>query len=106
MVIGALGYLAVDSCNLVLQSRELKHTQKFIDGLKACGIEAYAVAAELSDRNVVKEMLETIDNNGTQIDIVLNNAAVQIAYRTDYLKTPAEDYEKSFLINTIAPMMI
>lgn len=39
MVIGAIGYLAVDSCNLVLQSRELKHTQKLIDGLKACGIE-------------------------------------------------------------------
>ena len=106
-----IGYLAAKSlakygCNLVLQSRELKHTEKLVDELKTYGIDVYPVAAELSDLDAVKKMLELIDNNGTQIDIVLNNAAVQIAYRTDYLKTPVEDYEKSFLINTIAPMMI
>ncbi|MBQ5933096.1 MAG: SDR family NAD(P)-dependent oxidoreductase, partial [Lachnospiraceae bacterium] len=39
-------------------------------------------------------------------DVVLNNAGLQIAYRTDYLATPMEDYDKSFLINTMAPMKI
>lgn len=106
-----IGYLAAKSlagygCNLVLQSRDIKHTEKLTDELKAYGIEAYAVAAELSEPSDIKKMLKTIDDNGTQIDIILNNAGVQIAYRTDYLKTPVEDYEKSFRINTIAPMMI
>lgn len=106
-----IGYLAAKSlagygCNLVLQSRDMKHTETLIGELKTYGIEAYAVSAELSDPSDVKKMLETIDDNGTQIDIILNNAGVQIAYRTDYLKTPVEDYEKSFQINTIAPMMI
>ena len=41
-----------------------------------------------------------------EFDILFNDAAVQIAYRTDYWKTPAEDYSKSFVINTIAPMML
>ena len=40
------------------------------------------------------------------MDIVLNNAGIQIAYRTEYLETPISDYEESFKINTIAPMMI
>lgn len=36
------------------------------------------------------------------VDIVFNNAAVQIAYRTDYWKTPVEDFEMSFRINFIS----
>lgn len=106
-----IGYLAAKclaqyGCNLVLHSRELKHTENLLEELKEYEISSYAVAAELSDSNEVERMLNTIDEKGTQIDIVLNNAAVQIAYRTDYLNTPVSDYEKSFMINTIAPMMI
>lgn len=51
-------------------------------------------------------MLSEIDNKVTQIDIVLNNAGVQIAYRADYFSTPVSDYIESFKINTIAPAMI
>jgi len=51
-------------------------------------------------------MLDEIDAKGTQVDIVLNNAAVQIAYRVDYFKTPVEDFSDSFVINTIAPSVI
>jgi NAD(P)-dependent dehydrogenase (short-subunit alcohol dehydrogenase family) len=40
------------------------------------------------------------------VDIILNNAGLQVAYRTDYLATPAEDYLVSFNVNTIAPAMI
>ena len=36
----------------------------------------------------------------------MNNAGLQIAYRTDYLNTPVSDYDISFKVNTVAPMMI
>ena len=49
-------------------------------------------------------MLAEIDNRG-KVDFVLNNAGLQIAYRTDYFKTPVSDYEESFRVNT-APAMI
>ena len=52
------------------------------------------------------DILEKIDSLGVDVDIVLNNAGLQIAYRTDYYKTPADDYTVSFNINTIAPAMI
>ena len=64
------------------------------------------MGAEFSDLSQGEKMLGDIDALGKPVDIVLNNAGIQVAYRTEYLKTPAEDYEKSFLINTIAPMMI
>ena len=106
-----IGYLtaklmAERGCNLILHSRELSHTEKVLSEVKAMGVEAYAVAAELSNLDSVRAMLEEIDSKGTQVDIVMNNAGMQIAYRTDYFKTPVEDYSESFKINTIAPAMI
>ena len=99
-------FMAKQGCNLILHSRDLAHTQKVVDEVKALGVEAYAVAAELSDLDSVKTMLEEIDKLGVRVDIVLNNAGMQIAYRTEYFETPVSDYTESFKINTIAPAMI
>ena len=106
-----LGYrcalmMASEGCNLVLHARTEEHLQKVLSEVRALGVKAEAVSCELSDLKQVETMLQKIDGLGVTIDIVLNNAGIQVAYRTDYLDTPAEDYEKSFLINTIAPMMI
>ena len=99
-------FMAGKGCNLILHSRSLEHTKSVLAEVQALGVEAYAVAAELSDLAQVQAMINEIEARGTKVDILFNNAAVQIAYRTDYWKTPAEDYEKSFVINTIAPMML
>lgn len=106
--IGSLAakFLAQHGCNLVVHSRDLTHTEALLTELETYGVEAYAVAAELSNPIDVQKMLQEIDAKGTIIDIVLNNAGVQVAYRTNYLITPKEDYTISFQINTIAPMMI
>ncbi|MBQ9383309.1 MAG: SDR family oxidoreductase [Ruminiclostridium sp.] len=103
---GAAKFMAARGCNLILQARKAENCAKVLDEVKALGVEAYAVGAEFSDLAQVEKMLADIDALGKPVDIVLNNAGVQVAYRTDYLKTPAGDYEKSFFINTIAPMMI
>jgi len=102
----AAKFLAEQGCNVILHSRSLEHTASLAEEIKSLGVEVCSVAAELSDLGQVSAMLAQINALGHQIDIVLNNAAVQIAYRTDYLTTPAEDYTVSFAINTTAPMMI
>lgn len=99
-------FMAEQGCNLILHSRNIAHTEKVAAEVKAMGVEAYAVQAELSDLDSVKTMLEEIDKLGVRVDIVLNNAGMQIAYRTEYFKTPVEDYTESFKINTVAPAMI
>ena len=99
-------FMAKQGCNLILHSRDLSHTEKVLQEVKAMGVSAYAVAADLNDLASVEEMLRQIDDLGVDVDIVLNNAGLQIAYRTEYFTTPAEDYLVSFNVNTIAPMMI
>lgn len=99
-------YLAKCGANLVLHARKKEHCAEILETIKSYGVEAYAVGYELSDTKQVKALCEEIDERGTKLDMILNNAGVQIAYRNDYLLTPAEDYTESFKINTIAPMMI
>ena len=99
-------FMAEQGCNLVLHSRSKEHCAKVLEEVRAKGVEAYVVAAELTDLAQVEKMLADIDAKGTPISIVLNNAGLQIAYRVDYLNTPVSDYTESFKINTIAPAMI
>lgn len=99
-------FMAKQGCNLILHSRRLEHTEKVLAEVKALGVEAYAVSAELNDLDSVTAMLTEIDKLGMRVDIVLNNAGLQIAYRTEYFDTPVSDYTESFKINTIAPAMI
>ena len=99
-------FMAAQGCNLILHSRDLTHTEKVLAQVRALDVQAHAVAADLNDLSQVERMLAEIDSLGVNVDIVLNNAGLQIAYRTDYLQTPVSDYEVSFRVNTIAPAMI
>lgn len=99
-------FMADMGCNIVLHSRKPENTEKVLQEVKEKGVEAYAVSAELTDLEAVEKMLADIDALGVDIDIVLNNAGLQIAYRTDYFTTPVSDYIESYKINTVAPAMI
>ncbi len=99
-------FMAEQGCNLILHSRKAAHTEKVLAEVRAMGVEARAVFADLNDLKDVERMLREIDAMGMDVDIVLNNAGLQIAYRTAWLETPPEDYSVSFNVNTIAPMMI
>jgi len=99
-------FMADMGCNLVLHSRKPENTEKVLQEVKEKGVEAVSVSAELTDLEAVEKMLADIDALGVDIDIVLNNAGLQIAYRTDYFNTPVSDYIESYKINTVAPAMI
>lgn len=99
-------FLAKQGCNLILHSRSLAHTQALSQEVRAFGVDCYSVEADLADHAQVIAMLDEIDAKGTAVDIVCNNAAVQIAYRRDYWSTPVEDFDVSFRINVTAPATI
>lgn len=102
----AATFLAEQGCNIIALARTLEHTASLKQELEAKGVQVFCVAADLGNMESVQSTLAEIDRAGMNVEIILNNAGVQIAYRTDYLTTPASDYEASFAINTIAPMMI
>ncbi|MCR5765507.1 MAG: SDR family oxidoreductase [Treponema sp.] len=99
-------FMAEQGANLILHSRDKSHTTELAKTLEAKGVEVKQVSAELSDLDAVEKMLKEIDSFGVNVEIVLNNAGLQIAYRNEYFKTPVSDYTESFKINTIAPAMI
>lgn len=106
-----IGYLtakmmAEQGANLILHSRKIEHTEKVLREVRDLGVKAVAVEAELNNLAQVQAMLDKIDEMGMQVDIVLNNAGMQVGYRVEYLKTQVEDFITSFNINTIAPAMI
>lgn len=98
--------LADRGCNVILHSSNVNNTAELAKEFEAKGVKAVSVAADLASEESVSKMLKEIDELGVNVEIVLNNAGVQVAYRTEYLLTPAEDYTQSFKINTISPMMI
>jgi NAD(P)-dependent dehydrogenase (short-subunit alcohol dehydrogenase family) len=95
-------FMAKQGCNVVLHSRSLEHTKKIMEEVKALGVDVYCVQAELANHQEVVGMLDEIEAHGTAIDIVFNNAAVQVPYKADYWKTPVEDFDISLRINFIA----
>ena len=102
----AAQFMADQGCNTILQSRSIGHTQQLEKDFVSRGLKCYSVEADLNDLESVRRMLVTVDGLGVDVDIVLNNAGLQIAYRKDYFQTPVEDYLVSFNVNTIAPAMI
>ena len=99
-------FMADQGCNLILHGRTPDKTAALLEEVRSKGVDAYAVCAELGEEASVAAMLKEIDDKGTQVDIILNNAGLQIGYRTDYIKTPLSDFPISFAINTVAPMQI
>ena len=98
--------MAEQGCNLLLQSRSIEHTAELEKEIKAKGLECHSFEADLNDIPSVMKMLSDIDALGIDVDIILNNAGLQIAYRPEYCTTPPEDFTVSFNVNTIAPAMI
>ncbi len=99
-------FMAKQGCNLVLHSRNLEHTKKLQKEVKDFGVEVYCLEAELANRDEVVRMLNEIEAKGTAIDIIFNNAAVQLTYRKEYFQTPIEDIDLSFQVNFIAIAII
>ncbi len=98
--------MAEHGCNLILQARKIGNLEKIVSEVRELGVEAVPVAAELAKADGGEAMMKESEALGKDVDIVLNNAGLQVTYRNDYLTTPVEDFEESFRINTIAPMMI
>ena len=102
----AAKFMAGQGCNLILHARQESHLEKVLAEVRAMGVQAYGAAAELGDEKQIRDMLEAIDRLNVNVEIVFNNAGLQIAYRTDYFNTPVSDYMGSFMINTVAPALI
>jgi NAD(P)-dependent dehydrogenase (short-subunit alcohol dehydrogenase family) len=98
-------YLAKEGANLVLHSRDLSHTDKILEEVTALGVEAYAVAADLSDDQAVRKLADDVLAK-TAIDILFNDAGIQVPLQDDIYTMDTEEFLQSFKVNALAPMIL
>jgi NAD(P)-dependent dehydrogenase (short-subunit alcohol dehydrogenase family) len=101
------GALAERGCKLILQSRNLSGTEQTVRKFKKDGVEAHAVAAELSDPAQVEYLIsEARLISGDHIDILYNNAGIMTKYHEKIFDATADEFATSFMVNAITPALI
>jgi 3-oxoacyl-[acyl-carrier protein] reductase len=100
------GALAERGCRLILHSRSLDHTASLAAALSGRGVAVHALAAELLEQAEVVALAGEALRISGGIDILFNNAAIQIGWNDDIFATDADDYRRSFAVNTIAPITL
>ena len=97
--------LAQLGCNLVLHSRDLSHTADLAARLRATGVSVVAVAAELADPAQIDPLLDSVQA-AAQIDILYNNAAIQVAKQKALWQTSPQDLRRSLEVNLVSLIRI
>jgi 3-oxoacyl-[acyl-carrier protein] reductase len=100
------GALADRGCRLILHSRQLDHTDAMAAEFRARGLTVHALAAELSDQEQVIALGKEALQISGGIDILFNNAGVQMPWHEDKFTTDPAEYELSFQVNAIAPITL
>jgi len=93
--------------NVVAHSRTLAGTASLVADLQAMGVQAFGVAAELSDPTAVAAMAEEILST-RQIDILFNNAGVNLLSGATGLSAQLDptQYQYTYAVNLIAPALL
>jgi 3-oxoacyl-[acyl-carrier protein] reductase len=89
----------------VLHSRDLSHTAGLAEELRKQGVTVLSVAADLGDPSQIDAMLDRVQAAG-QMDIVYNNAGIQVPKQAALWQTSAADLRRSFEVNVISLIRI
>jgi NAD(P)-dependent dehydrogenase (short-subunit alcohol dehydrogenase family) len=98
--------LADHGCDLILHGRTEGSCADLAETLATKAIAVSTVAADLASPDDVDSLLQTLAVSEPGIDVVFNNAGLQVAYRQDFYATPRSDFDISFQVNCTAPAMI
>ncbi|OIP44125.1 MAG: short-chain dehydrogenase [Fibrobacteres bacterium CG2_30_45_31] len=98
--------MAALGANLILQSRKKEHTESLMHEIGAMGVNVHVVVCDLDREDSVKKMLAEIDGLNVPVDIVFNNAGVQVPWHTDYFEATRDEFLFAFAVNCLAPIEI
>jgi NAD(P)-dependent dehydrogenase (short-subunit alcohol dehydrogenase family) len=87
--------LATAGAAVVIANRTVEEGQRAADALKAQGLQAMAVQADVSDKSSVDHLVKTVMDECNQIDILVNSAGV-------IQRGPVEDFTEEqwdYIIN-------
>jgi len=106
---GALGYsfargLASHGANVILNGRNQARLDQRIRELKDDGLKAYGYAFDIANSGDVYQAIENIENEIGPIDILINNAGINVRAPLEEFKD--EDWHKIIGINLTGAYLV
>lgn len=98
-------FMAKQGANLVLHSRNIDGTKDLEAEIRAMGVDVCSEACELEDLDDTAAFAQRVIDR-VQVDILFNNAAIQLKYQNPYYVVNVPDYIRSYKVNVIAPMLL
>ena len=91
--------MASAGARVVVSSRKLDACEAVVASIREAGNEAMAVACNVSRREDIESLVDTVESAWGGIDVVCPNAG--IPHRTKPLvELPTEDFDRMFAVNT------
>lgn len=105
--------LAKQGCNLLLHSRRTESLCAVKEKAEAQGVEVMTFAADFSVPGAADALLEQIALAGAPVDILVNNAAVNLSVDRElaglsnaYYDWPEEDHLRTMQVNVVVPSVL
>lgn len=99
-------FMAAQGCHLIVHSRQLDYLQSLLVSLRDKPVNVSPIAADLATLPGVESLLAQLQQQSLQVDVLFNNAGIQVPGRQDIYSTTASDFTSSFQVNCIAPALI
>ena len=102
--------LAKQGCNLLLHSRRTESLCEVKAKAEALGVQVKCFAADFAKSGAADALLEAVAAEGMPVDILVNNAAVNLSVDRElaglsnkYYDWPEEDHVRTYQVNVVVP---
>lgn len=89
---------------VVIVARRQNPLDEAVERLRAHGVTAHAISADLGRRDDLRRVCDTVDDTVGDIDILVNDAGNNI--RKPMADLTADDYERTLAVNLTAPYLL
>ena len=105
--------LAGQGCNLLLHSRRTESLCEVKAKAEALGVQVKCFAADFAKPGAADALLEAVAAEGMPVDILVNNAAVNLSMdrsiaglSNKYYDWPEEDHVRTYQVNVVVPSIL
>jgi len=96
--------LAGEGATVVLAARAIDKLEQTAEKVEKAGGQAQIVAAELTDEDSIKNLVDVVREKYGRLDILVNNAGVTHSAKLE--DTATEDWQRCMLVNARAPFIL
>lgn len=96
--------LASAGCAVAIQDIELDVANREVEAIRQSGGKAIALGGDICDRSLPQQLVQQVLDQLGGLHILINNAAIQSTKH--WLDFPAEEAERQWRANLLAPLML